>query len=50
MWNIIIGAVFIIGALSGQLVLIGTHSSLGLGILGAGLVVWGITQVSRRKS
>ena len=50
MWNIIIGAVFVIGALSGQLVLIGTNSSVALGVVGAGLVVWGIAQVSRRKS
>jgi hypothetical protein len=50
MWNIVIGAVFIIGAASGQLVLRGTGSSIGLGILGAGLVVWGVAQVARKKS
>ena len=50
MWNIIIGAVFVIGGLSGKLALIGTNSSTALAVVGAGLVVWGIAQVSRRKN
>ncbi len=50
MWNIVIGAVFIIGGLSGKLALIGTGSSTALAVVGAGLVVWGIVQVSRRKN
>jgi hypothetical protein len=50
MWNIIIGAVFVIGGLSGKLALIGTHSSAALVVVGAGLIVWGTAQVSRRKN
>ncbi len=45
MWNIIIGIVFIVGAVSGKLVLIGTHSSLALGVVGVGLIVWGGVQL-----
>lgn len=47
MWNIIIGVGFIIGAASGQMVLRGTNSSMALGVVGVGLVLWGIVKVSR---
>lgn len=50
MWNIIIGAVFIVGAMSGQMVLRGTNSSIALGVVGGGLILWGVIQVSRRNS
>ena len=49
MWNILIGIVFIIGGLSGRMALIGTNSGLALTAIGAGLVVWGLVQVSRRN-
>jgi hypothetical protein len=39
--NIAIGLVCIGGAASGKMVLIGTHSSLALGVLGASSVAWG---------
>lgn len=45
MWNIVIGAVMIIGGRSGQLALRGTNSGGALAVLGAVLVVWGIIQV-----
>jgi hypothetical protein len=48
MWNIIIGAIFILGGLSGKLVLIGTGSSAALVVVGVGLVIWGVVQVRRR--
>lgn len=44
--NIIIGIVFIIGGLSGQLVLIGTNSGGLLAGLGVGLIIWGIIKMS----
>lgn len=49
MWNIVIGVVFIIGGLSGQLALRGTNSSLALTAIGAGLVIWGVVQVARKR-
>jgi hypothetical protein len=49
MWNIVIGAIFILGGLSGKLALIGTNSGAALAVVGGGLVVWGIVQVSKRN-
>lgn len=49
MWNIIIGLIFVVGAFSGQLVLRGTDSSMGLGILGAGLILWGVWDIAKQK-
>lgn len=49
MWNIIIGLVFIVGGLSGQIALRGTESGGALAALGGGLVVWGIVQVARSR-
>ncbi|GMV81817.1 MAG: hypothetical protein AMXMBFR7_30010 [Planctomycetota bacterium] len=46
MWNILIGVFFIIGGLSGTYAIRGTNSTIGLAVLGAVLVVWGIIQVS----
>jgi hypothetical protein len=43
--NIIIGVVFIIGGLSGRLVLIGTHNGPALAALGAVLVVVGLVRM-----
>ncbi len=40
--NIIFGIIFIIGGLSGKLVLIGTHSGPALAVLGGVLLVVGI--------
>jgi hypothetical protein len=45
MVKIIIGLVFIIGGLSGKLVLIGTNSGAALAVLGVVMVVWGIARV-----
>ncbi len=50
MWNIIIGLVFLIGGLSGQLVIRGTESSTAAAVVGAGLTLWGIVQVIRSRS
>jgi uncharacterized membrane protein YgdD (TMEM256/DUF423 family) len=49
MWNIIIGVVFIIGGLSGQLALRGTESGPALAALGGVLLIWGIVQVVRNR-
>lgn len=43
--NIVIGAIFVAGGLSGRLVLIGTHSGKGLAILGAVLIAVGLTRM-----
>lgn len=50
MWNIIIGLVFLIGGLSGKLVIRGTESSSAAAIVGGALLVWGIVQVVRARS
>jgi hypothetical protein len=49
MINIIIGAIMVIGGLSGKLALKGTNSSGALAVVGAGLIVWGIVQVVRSR-
>lgn len=45
MWNVIIGAIFVIGGLSGKLALIGTNSGGALAVVGGGLIVWGLIQM-----
>ena len=50
MGNIIIGILLIVGGASGKFVLIGTSSSGGLMLFGAGLVVWGGIQLAKNKS
>ncbi|HUE36526.1 MAG TPA: hypothetical protein VMO20_03985 [Candidatus Acidoferrum sp.] len=49
MIKIIIGIVFIVGGLSGKLVLLGTQSGIALAVLGAVLVVWGIVRMIRQR-
>ena len=44
--NIVIGAVFIIGGLTGNLVLIGTHSGIALAGVGAALVALGLYRMT----
>jgi hypothetical protein len=48
MWSIIIGAIFVIGGVSGKLALLGTNSPAALAVVGVGLVIWGLVQVARR--
>jgi len=50
MVKIIIGVVFIIGGLSGKLVLVGTNSGMALAIFGLVMVVWGIARIASRRS
>ncbi len=49
MANIIIGIIFIIGGLSGNLALLGTNSGVALAVLGGILVVLGIVRLVRSK-
>ncbi|MEZ5325122.1 MAG: hypothetical protein R3F19_08655 [Verrucomicrobiales bacterium] len=49
MWNIIIGLVFVVGGLSGKMVLIGTNSSPALAVVGGLMLIWGIVQMVRSK-
>jgi hypothetical protein len=49
MWNIIIGIFMIVGGASGKLVLVGTHSSAALMVLGVGLVIWGVVSKLRQQ-
>jgi hypothetical protein len=49
MWNIIIGIIFIIGGLSGELALIGTNSGTALAVVGFGLVAWGVYKIIRKR-
>jgi len=50
MWKIVLGVIFIIGGLSGQMVLRFTNSSEALAVVGVALVVWGIVEIMRRRS
>ncbi len=50
MRKIIIGAIFIIGGLSGKLVLIGTDSGIALAVLGAIFVIWGIVRMAGSRN
>ncbi|MCB1097979.1 MAG: hypothetical protein KDN22_20580 [Verrucomicrobiae bacterium] len=50
MWNIIIGLVFVVGGLSGKMVLIGTNSSPALAVVGGLMLIWGIVQMVRNKN
>jgi hypothetical protein len=45
MWNILVGIFFIIGGLSGELVLRGTNSSIALVVVGIILVILGIVKL-----
>jgi hypothetical protein len=45
--NIVVGVVFIIGGLSGKLVLIGTNSGELLAVVGVGLIVWGVIKMAK---
>ncbi len=47
MWNLLIGAFFIIGGLSGKMVLVGTNSSGALVVIGIVLCLWGASQMHR---
>jgi C4-dicarboxylate transporter len=49
MLNIIIGIIFIIGGLSGQLVFKGTSSGGLLAVVGVVLVIWGAYRLSQKR-
>ena len=49
MYNIVIGVVFIIGGLSGSMALRGTHSTIGLAVVGGAILLFGIIQVSQQR-
>jgi len=49
MINIAIGLIFIVGGFTGRLALRGTSSGIALGVIGIGLVVWGVVQIVRAK-
>ncbi len=49
MWNIVIGIVFVIGGLTGNLALRGTDSGGALAAVGGGMVVWGIFQMLKAR-
>lgn len=48
MFNIILGIIFIIGGLSGKLVLIGTQSGPALAVVGVILVLLGIFRLKNK--
>ena len=45
--NIIIGIIFIIGGLTGNLSLRGTHSGPALAVVGGALVLFGVIRMAR---
>lgn len=48
--NIVFGTIFIIGGLSGYLVLIGTSSGIALAVVGALLIAWGIYRIATARA
>lgn len=46
-WNIVIGTVLVVGGLIGKFVLNGTNNSVVLAMIGVGLVIWGVEQLSQ---
>jgi hypothetical protein len=46
--NIVLGLVFIVGGMSGKLVLRGTHSGEAIAVLGVVLIALGFFRLSRR--
>jgi hypothetical protein len=50
MVNIILGLVFIVGGLSGQLALIGTNSGEALAVVGGLMVAYGIYQLKQKQN
>ena len=50
MVKIILGIIFIIGGLSGHMVLIGTHSGGALAVFGVVLIVWGVFRLKQGNS
>lgn len=49
-YPVLLGIVFVVGGLSGQLVLRGTNSSTLLALFGAGICVYGIIRIATLKS
>lgn len=49
MFSIIIGIIFIIGGLSGGLVLRGTNSGGLLALVGVFLIIWGVHRLTRQN-
>ncbi|HUB23778.1 MAG TPA: hypothetical protein VL992_00010 [Tepidisphaeraceae bacterium] len=47
--DIVVGVVFIVGGLTGRLVLLGTHNGPLLALLGAVLIVIGLKRVGRNR-
>lgn len=47
MWKIIVGIILIVGGLTGTMVLRFTNSSEALVVVGLGVAIWGIVEVSR---
>jgi hypothetical protein len=48
--NIVVGAIFIIGGLSGTMVFRGTHSGAGIAAVGGFLVLLGIVRLAGRNA
>jgi hypothetical protein len=46
--SIIIGAIFIVGGLTGKLSLVGTHSGNALAVAGGIMILIGIVRLARR--
>ena len=49
-FNIVLGGVFIVGGLTGNLALRGTDSSGAIVIVGVGLVLYGLYRIVKRET
>ncbi|HYS61997.1 MAG TPA: hypothetical protein VEM27_15505 [Gemmatimonadales bacterium] len=50
MSSLIIGVIFIVGGLSGQLALVGTNSGTALAVVGALLIARGIYRIRKQRA
>ncbi|MBI5498088.1 MAG: hypothetical protein HY904_24005 [Deltaproteobacteria bacterium] len=48
-WNLVFGIGFIVGGLSGKLVLFGTQSTTALTVVGVVMAGWGASQIWRSR-
>jgi hypothetical protein len=49
-WNLLFGLVFMLGGLSGKIVLLGTQSSPAAAALGGVMMAWGASQLWRSRN
>jgi hypothetical protein len=49
MWNIVLGGIFVVGGLSGNLSLRGTGSGAALAVVGGVLILLGVVRLAKQQ-